>query len=205
MRILGIISFLVLVLIPAALFAQGSGMSGGGTSSSGTSSTGISDVQVENQSAQGGFIGSGRPTGFVGIDEIYSTTSNSRRSTTRANSRVTTLTRSRAATSTMQRRPGTMMGTSLMGSSNNTSIRSVTSLDIGMAVSPERRPHTTIEAELTKIHGIQDSRVSFAPSPTGTTAVLTGTVSSERERRVAQQFLLLEPGIHRVDNRLEIR
>ncbi|MDR0328399.1 MAG: BON domain-containing protein [Planctomycetaceae bacterium] len=205
MRIFGIISFLVLVFTPATLFAQGSGTSGGGTSSSSASSTGVSDVQVENQSEQGGFVGSGRPTGFVGIDEIYSTSSSRRTTTARSNSRVTTMTRSRAATSTMQRRPGTMAGTSLMGSSNNQSIRSVTSLDAGMMVAPVQRPLPMIEAELTRIHGIQDSRVSFTPSPTGTTAVLTGTVASERERRVAQQYLLLEPGIHRVENRLEIR
>jgi osmotically-inducible protein OsmY len=39
----------------------------------------------------------------------------------------------------------------------------------------------------------------------GAVVVLTGTVASERERRVAKQLLLLEPGINRVDNRLEIR
>ena len=206
MRILGTVS-LLLLFTPVVLFAQGSGTQGTGTQSTSSS---VSDNQVENQSAQGGFIGSGRPTGFVGVDEIYSTTSNSRSSrssTARSNSRVTTTTRARTATSTAQRRLGTMTGTSLMmgGTSSTQSIRSITSLDAEMAVPTTRRPLPAVEPQLARIRGIQDYRLSFTSSPAGTTAVLKGTVASESERRVAQQLLLLEPGIHRVENLLEIR
>jgi len=194
MRTLGIIAFLMFVFAPVALFAQGSGVSGPSTS----------DFQVENQSEQGGFIGSGRPTAFVGVDEIYNTSS-SRSSATRSNSRITTTTRPRTTASAGQRRLGATAGTYQMGSYSNQSIRSITSLDAEMEVPSAQRSLPMIGAQLTRIRGIEDSQVSFTQSPTGTTAVLTGTVASERERRVAQQLLLLEPGIHRVENRLEIR
>jgi osmotically-inducible protein OsmY len=62
-----------------------------------------------------------------------------------------------------------------------------------------------VESHLTRVNGIQNGQVSLTSSSSGTTAVLTGTVASEGERRVAQQLLLLEPGINRVENLLEIR
>jgi len=69
----------------------------------------------------------------------------------------------------------------------------------------QRATIETIESGLNRIQGIQDSQIVFKGSPTGATAVLTGTVASDRERRVAKQLLLLAPGVSRVENLLEIR
>ena len=200
MKFLGFVPFLVLVIVSGSLFAQ----STGGTASTGTGSDELA-LQVENQSEQGGFIGSGRPTGFVGIDEIYNTTSSARRSSSSSSARVTTAARPRTATSMAQRQQGAARTYSAFGNIDTQMIRSTTLLDADMAVSRGRQPLTIGEMQLTRIRGIQDCQVSFATSPKGTTAVLTGTVASESERRVAQQLLLLEPGINRVENLLQVR
>jgi len=93
---------------------------------------------------------------------------------------------------------------SALGNTNTQTIRSTTSLDADMVVPHVRQP-LKAEMQLARIRGIRDCQVSFADSPMGTTAVLTGTVASARERRVAEQFLLLEPGVNRVDNLLQVR
>ena len=38
----------------------------------------------------------------------------------------------------------------------------------------------------------------------GRTAVLTGQVSTERERRMSQLLVQLEPGVRQVDNRISV-
>jgi len=202
MKIFGTVALLMFVFAPMPLFAQNASTQGTGTTGSGLDSA----PQVQNQSQQGGFIGSGRPVGFVGVDEIYNTSSTSRSSSSRGNSRVTTTSRPRTAASSTQRRQGTTTGNFQSGGTSNTqSIRSTTSLDAEMTAPSTRRPLPKVEPQLERIHGLQDGRVTFVQSLAGTTAILRGTVASERERRVAQQLLLLEPGIHRVENLLEIR
>ena len=196
-----VIALLVFVVLPGSLFAQGGG---GGTTAGGATAAG------EGLSAQGGFIGVGQPIGFVGVHEIYNRTTGASRTST---ARQTTAVRPRTtvAATAAQRRPGTMLGGAQFGNlGGNQAIRSTTSPDFaptdfnsgGLSM---QRPLPTIEMGLTRIQGMRDSRVSLTDSPTGTKAVLTGSVSSERERRVAQQLLLLEPGINRVENLLEIR
>jgi len=194
MKFYGVVPFLMLVIFSGSLFAQNTG----GISGIGS---GNSTVQVENQSEQGGFVGSGRPTAFVGVDEIYNTSSSTRRSS----ARTATTARPRTATSAAQRQPGAARMSSALGSNNTQTIRSTTSLDADMAVPHVWQSLTTAEVQLARIRGIRDGQVSIAKSPMGTTAVLTGTVASERERRVAQQILLLEPGINRVENLLQVR
>ena len=203
MKFFGTVPFLVLMTFSGSLFAQ----SAGGTASTGSGSTGLADttVQVENQSELGGFIGSGRPTAFVGIDEIYSTSSSTRRTSSSSAARVTTTTRPRTVTSAAQRQLGTTRTSSALGNTSAQTIQSITSLDVDLMVPHVRRPLTTTEAQLSRIRGIRDSQIFFTDSPIGTTAVLTGTVASERARRVAQQFLLMEPGINRVENLLQVR
>ena len=98
-----------------------------------------------------------------------------------------------------------MPGATQLGGSNSQTIRSVTSLDSDMASLSVQRSLPTLDAHLARLPGIQGSQVTIMSSPTGSTAVLTGTVASDRARKVAQQLLLLEPGINRVDNRLEVR
>ena len=182
------ILFLVFFALPGLLFAQTG------------STTGSSEVQ--NFSEQGGFIGSGRPSAFVGVHEIYNTSSR-----TSSSARLTTTTRPRTTATSMpaQRQTRMTAGVGQLGSQSNQNIRSATSLGFNGPTSPMQRSLPVIETNLARIQGIQDSQVAFVNSPTGTTAVLTGTVSSAWERRVAQQLLLLEPGINRVENRLDVR
>ena len=207
MRIFALVSFLVFILAPVPLSAQG----GGGNNTS--SSTGIGDSSAfqgvtnisEQVAIQGSFIGSGRPSAFVGIDEIYTGSSASSRSSASNNRRTTTTSRPVTRT-TAQRRVGMNTGVAQLGrNANNPLVRELTSIDFDIVMSPSRKLPTTVETHLTRIQGIQDIQVMFKDSPVGTTAVLTGTVASERERRVAKQLLLLEPGISQVENLLEVR
>lgn len=205
MKTFGITLFLTLVVLPVSLFAQ-SGSVGSSSIGSGSTST-LTGGGVENLSVTGGFIGGGRPDAFVGTTDIYQTSSASSSSTraSRTSRTATATTRPRTTTAAMaQRRAGTMGGISSLGS-NNQVIRSLTSLDSDMAIFPIQRPQPAVNTSLARIQGIQDYRVTFIQSSLGTTAVLKGSVPSERERKVAQQILLLEPGIDRVENRLEIR
>ena len=41
-------------------------------------------------------------------------------------------------------------------------------------------------------------------TPTENVATLKGTVSSERDRKVMRQLILLEPGVDRVDNQIKV-
>ena len=209
-RVLTLISFLVLVLTSVPLLAQRSstGSSNAGSIGDNSAFQGVTNVS-EQAAAQGSFVGSGRPSAFVGIDEVYTGSSASSRSSANSSRRTTTTSRP-AARTTMQRRaaqPGAARS-NMFGGSNNQFIRTVTSIDFDVASpSPQNRliMAGAVESSLNRIQGIQDGQVTFKDSPTGTTAVLTGTAASERERRVAQQLLLLEPGIHQVENLLEIR
>lgn len=45
-------------------------------------------------------------------------------------------------------------------------------------------------------------QVKIENTPTGNVATLKGTVSNERDRKIAKQLLLLEPGVDKVDNQL---
>ena len=206
MRVSGIILFLVCLVAPVPLVAQ---QSGGGTRTTGGASTGSTFGEsyggVENVSAQaaGTFIGGGRPTAFVGTTEIYATSSARATSTSRQAAPRTTV----RPASTATQRQATMSSAgrnNQTGSTNNQTIRSASSLDFDFVMPPQRVQLITA-AHLNRVPGIQDSQITFISSPNGTTAVLTGTVASDRERRVAQQLLMLEPGIHRVENRLDIR
>jgi len=200
MKRFGIALFLLAIVFPASLLAQQGGAATGGATAGGAAAGG----GTTNLSSQGGFIGVSS-VGFVGIDEIYI------RATTRAASatRQTVAARPRTpvASAATQRRATTALGTGQLGSLGNRAIRSATSLDADLiSAGPSmQRPLTTIETNLGRIQGIQGSQVELTSSPVGTTAVLTGTVASDRERRVAQQFLLMEPGINRVQNLLEVR
>lgn len=48
----------------------------------------------------------------------------------------------------------------------------------------------------------QQIQVKIDQTSTGNIATLKGTVASERERKIAKQLLLLEPGIDKVDNQI---
>ena len=194
MRSFKFISFLVFAALPAPLLAQGGGAAGG------VSAPTIATT-VESQVEAATFVGGGRPSAFVGTADIFTRTASSSRTTRTA----ATTTRPRTMT-TVQRQTGAVSRmTAASGNLAGQTIQSATSFDFDLAVPRMQRPLPAIETDLTRMQGVQDSQVSLTVSPAGTTAVLTGTVASDRARRVAQQFLLLEPGIDRVENRLEVR
>ena len=208
MKIFGIVSFLVFFVASVPLFAQQSGTSSTATSSINTEFGG-SYGGVENVSAQavGTFVGGGRPTtGFVGMTEIYGTGSNRSSGSSRTSTAARTTT-ARPVTTTAQRRATTPTSRAAQtGGVNNQTIRSATSIDFDAMIPSPQIPPTTVATHLnSRIPGIQGSQITFRSSPMGTTAVLTGTAASERDRKVAQQFLLMEPGISRVENLLELR
>jgi len=210
MRVFGIILFLVFLVAPPSLFAQQGGTGGGGTGATSSISTGFGDsyggVQNVSEQAAGTFVGGGRPTtGFVGTTEIYNTSSSRSANSARQNTATRTAVRPVAATATQRRVATAATRTTLTGNLGNQTIRSATSIDFDFAMPQQRIQPVTVETHLNRVNGIQDCHVTFRSSPVGTTAVLTGTVATDRERRVAQQFLLMEPGISRVENLLEIR
>jgi len=210
MRVLGIVSFLVFFVAPVSLYAQPGGGGAVGGLSSITTGFGDSFEGVQNVSELGGFIGGGRPTtGFVGTTEIYNTSSSRGASTARQNTVARTV---RPLTTATAQRRAAMPATrgTLTGTLNTQAVRSVTSIDANFAspsqgIQPQGIQPAAVAAHLNRVPGIQDSQVTFTSSPMGTTAVLTGTVASDTHRRVAQQLLLMEPGINRVENLLEIR
>ena len=208
MRVFGVALFFAIVFVPTSLFAQGTGT----TATSSTASGSGGESQVENVSAaaasQGEFVGSGAPSYFVGIDQVFSTSSaNSQGARTGSSvSRISTPTRARSATMASQRRAGMGIGGALSGNLNTQGIQSVMAFEGNTAVlAITRQQQAAIEANLTRIRGIQDGQISFIHSPMGTTAIITGMVESEGERRIAKQLLLFEPGINRVENLLEIQ
>jgi len=195
MRSVQFILLLVFAALPAPLLAQVGGATGG------VSAPTIATT-VESQVEAATFVGGGRPSAFVGTADIFTRTASSSRTTRTA----TTTTRPRTMTTAVQRQTSAASRmTAVSGNLAGQVIQSATSFDFDLTAPRMQRPLPAIETGLTRIQGIQDGQVALAASPAGTTAVLTGTVASDRARRVAQQLLLLEPGIDRVENLLEVR
>ena len=207
MRIFGVISFLLFFVASAPLFAQQSGSTSTAATSLISTEFGGSYEGVQNVSeqAQGTFIGGGRPDAFVGNAEIYNTSSSRSSSTSRRATAARTTTARPVTTTAARRTTAAATRGTQTGSANNQTIRSATSLDSDLSMPTQRIQSTTVASQLNRVQGLQDGQVAFRNSSTGATAVLTGTVTSEKDRKVAQQFLLLEPGISRVENLLELR
>ena len=203
MKIIRIVSFFTVLVVPVSLFAQGGGTSSASTTSISTDFGDSYTVENVSEAAIGTFIGGGRSTvGFVGNVEIYNTGSTRSSSST---SRTNTATMPRSISSAVQRRPTTAVTRTTQAGLNNQSIRSISSIDFDFTVPAQWRQPAMVETDLNRVNGVQDSRITFTSTPLGTTVVLTGTVSSDRQRKVAQQLILLEPGVSRVENLLEIR
>ena len=212
MRIIEI-TLLIFLVVPGLIFAQQGTATNQGTNANqsmntdfGSSYQGVENVS-EQAAQQGNFVGSGRPSSFVGVDEVYNSGGAANASRAASSRRQTTTTRT--VRSTAQRRTTTATGgarSNLLGNSNQF-VRAVASVDFDVPAS-SWTPQAVVGpvgSSLKRIQGLQDSQITFQSSPTGTIAVLTGTVASKTERRVAEQRLLLEPGISRVENLLEIR
>jgi hypothetical protein len=221
MKIVGIVALFVCLVFPMQIFAQQGGGNSGGGSSSGSSGGSVSNdadslslgsvfeeyggVQNVSELSVGTFIGGGvAAEGFVGNVEIYNTGSN--RSTNTSRLASTTRTTTRPTTTAARRTTGTISRTTQAGGVNNQTIRSATSISSDWLPSGGEIPSVSVEeSTLNRLPGVFGSQVTYKTSPLGATAVLTGTVSSDWDRRVAQQILLLEPGINQVENLLDIR
>ncbi|GHT20793.1 hypothetical protein FACS189419_00580 [Planctomycetales bacterium] len=215
----------VFVLTPAMVFAQGSGTSGSGNSTSGngssssdsgsgsyaasstlTETTDTPEQQALEDNSNRGFIGGGTADGFVGVDEIYDSfapknSSNNRSTGTSASRRSTT----RRSTSSSTRQGANRMGRDAnTGTNNGNFVRAATKADFDYTPLPANQRISEMQLHLEGVKGLQNESVKIQNTPTGTVAVITGNVSTERERKLAKQLLLLEPGIDKVENNLKV-
>jgi hypothetical protein len=211
-----------LLLLPCVLCAQtgsdtagGSGSTSGSTggSSGGSSSTSTEfGTTIETPEFQGfdtssqTFIGIPDSTTFVGVDDAFA--GQSRATSARRNTTTTRTTTSRRTTASR----GTTR--SAMGSSygaNNASVRAATTTDFEISPFNLEDRQIAFQTRLTRLPQLNLSDIpkqvdiKFGNSTDGTVAVLNGTVSTEREKRVMKQLLLLEPGVDRVENKLVVK
>ncbi|MDR3232341.1 MAG: BON domain-containing protein [Planctomycetaceae bacterium] len=207
------VSCLILLLSSlAAAQDTGSGSttdSSSGFSGSASDSSSVFSETVDTPTFQGlednanrGFVGSGTPDGFVGVDEVYESfaptnSTTSRNSTSATTRRTATSSVSRTTTNRNTNRTST-------GNSGQQLVRSRTVTDIEYVVPQTAQRISAIQTHLKRIQGLQNGDVNIEQTKAGTVAVLTGTAASEKERKVAGQLLLLEPGIDKVDNRLTV-
>ncbi|GHT17930.1 hypothetical protein FACS1894189_4790 [Planctomycetales bacterium] len=180
---------------------SGSG-SGAGTSSSDSSFSTDFGTTIETPTAQEfdqpasrGFIGSGKPDGFVGVDEIYESTSSNSSSSNRQ-----TVTSNRSTNRQTVRRTTNRTSTSsrTSGTSGGRTVRAATTADFDyISVQPSQR---TVEmlSHLSRLPNLEDVEIQLGSTPGGTVATLTGTFTSEKQKKLATQLLLLEPGVDKV-------
>ncbi len=50
----------------------------------------------------------------------------------------------------------------------------------------------------------ENVNIQLKNTPSGTVATVSGNVASEKDKKLLQQLILLEPGIDRVENQLNI-
>jgi hypothetical protein len=205
---------------------SGSTNSSGNTGSSNNSSSGSSGstmesgattefgTTIETPTFQGfqdptskPFIGRDSSLPFIGRDEPFGD-----RQTSASNKRTTTTTSSsaRRATSTRMTSNRSMMSSrsGITSSSGGRTVRATTQAEF--ALSPMEVNHRTTEFQtritrLPTLHVMPEQiSVNLESTTQGNVAILTGTVASERERKVMKQLLLLEPGIDKVENKLTV-
>ncbi|MDR2757577.1 MAG: hypothetical protein LBC20_17955 [Planctomycetaceae bacterium] len=178
----------------------------GSTSSDLGSTTNTPTFQGFQDTTSQTFIGRDSSTPFIGREEVFSD-----RQTSTNNKRTTTATSSTRATSSRMTSSRSMTSRSVSGrnsSSNGRTVRAVTQADV--AFSPMEVNHRTTEFQtritrLPSLHILPEQiGVKLENTSQGNVATLTGTVSSERERKIMKQLLLLEPGIDKVENKLSV-
>ncbi|MDR1964462.1 MAG: BON domain-containing protein [Planctomycetaceae bacterium] len=157
----------------------------------------------------GTFVGVDLDVPFVGTDPQPNRSNSSTGSQATQNSRSTTSSSRRTTASRMtssRTTAGGRMGTST--TSGNRTVRAATTTDFDFV--PTKPDHRLVDfkTQLTRLPNLQvipkQIDIQFDNTPTGNIATLSGTVSSERERRVIKQLLLLQPGIDKVENKLAV-
>lgn len=200
----------------ALLFActsLGQGTSGtGGTSGGGTPTSAALGSTVDMPEFQGfetqqqTFVGIPDNASFVGVDDVSSGNNNVTSSRRNTSTRRTTTTR--RTTSSRMSASRTSMGRSTANSRNSTSVRATTTADFGfspLGVAGRENAFRTRLPRLNLSVVPEQLNVQVNSKPEGTVATLNGTVATQRDRKLIQQLLLLEPGIDKVDNQLVIR
>ncbi|MDR2441186.1 MAG: hypothetical protein LBE12_17635 [Planctomycetaceae bacterium] len=193
--------------------SSGSSNSSSSGSSSGSTSSDLGST-IETPAFQGfqdttsqTFIGRDSSVPFIGREEAFSdrqTSTNNKRTTTTATSSTRRTTSSRTSSRSMTSRSASGQNSS----SSGRTVRAVTQAEV--AFSPMEVNHRTTEFQtritrLPNLHILPEQiSVKQESTPQGNIATLTGTVSSERERKIMKQLLLLEPGIDKVENKLII-
>ncbi|MDR0336957.1 MAG: BON domain-containing protein [Planctomycetaceae bacterium] len=185
-------------------------------SNSGSDSTGSEfGSTIETPTFQGfrdpasqSFIGRDNSVPFIGREEPFSdrqTSTNNRRTTTSTttSTRRTTSSRMTTANRSMSGRSGLNSATN-----NGRTVRATTQTEFMLSPGDVDQRTTDFQTRITRLPRLQvvpeQIGVTLASTSQGNIATLTGTVSSERERKILKQLLLLEPGIDKVDNRLTI-
>ena len=193
---------------------SGSGGMGSGSSSSGSIGTGSqfqsSTTAPEFEGFQGveansSFVGVNSGVPFVGREEVFGTSSSSTRtsnvrSMTSNTRRTTTTRRSTSSRSMSSGRSGSTSG--------SREVRAETMTDFAfspMEVNGREAAFRTRLGRMPNFRVIPEQvEIKVGQTPAGTVATLIGNVPTERDRRLVQQLVLLEPGIDRVENNLVI-
>jgi hypothetical protein len=191
--------------------------SSGGYSSSGSSSNSSSAnsdfgttieapiVPESPDSTSQTFIGRDSSVPFIGREKPFSDqqTNNGRKpASTLSSTRRATSSRTMTSNRSMLGRSG------INSSSGGRTVRATTQTEFSlspMEVNHQATEFQTRISRLPSLHVIPEQiGVNLESTPQGNVATLTGTVNSERERKVMKQLLLFEPGIDKVDNKLII-
>jgi hypothetical protein len=213
MKFLPFVITVLLFLMPMSVSAQSYGDSTGSSESngSGSSSSGSSSNSSLNadfgttietptapefeQPSNRGFIGSGKPDGFVGVDEIYESTSSNSSSSSRQ-----TVTSSRSTSRQSVRR--TTSRTSTAGRTSSTSssrtVRAATTVDFEFTPVQPNQKTAEMMLHLSRLPNLGNVEIQLGNTPGGNVATLTGTFASEKQKKLATQLLLLEPGVDKV-------
>ncbi|MDR2114962.1 MAG: BON domain-containing protein [Planctomycetaceae bacterium] len=151
------------------------------------------------------FVGRDSSVPFVGREEVTlgTTTSSRKTSPTTTSARRTTSSRM-----TSNRSMTSRSASGINSSNNGRTVRAVTQAEV--TFSPTDIQHRTIkfQSRITRLPSLHSTpeqiNVKLENTPQGNIATLTGTVASERERKVIKHLLLLEPGIDKVENKLSV-
>jgi hypothetical protein len=189
--------------------------SGSNTGSSSNSSSANSEfgttieaptLQDFQESTSQTFIGRDSSIPFIGREEQpfsdRQTSSTTRRTTTSTSSSTRRATSSRMTSN----RSMSSSRSGLNSSGNGRTVRAATQAEFALSPMEVSQRTTEFQTRITRLPNLhlvpEQIEVNLESTPQGNIATLTGTVASERERKVLKQLLLLEPGIDKVENKL---
>ncbi|MGL6193322.1 MAG: hypothetical protein ACRC2T_00700 [Thermoguttaceae bacterium] len=167
-------------------------------------------VGREPYSSQGSRSSSARSRTSTGTSSTSRTGTAGRTTTSRSN-----VSRNTTNRNTNAMRMNMMGGMGGMGGANSTTIRSLTTLGFENEKDNEKQigQATTTEANSIRLPKLEEKinkgGLRFTPiipitvELSGSTATLRGVVKTERDSRLLEQFVLLEPGVLKINNELD--